>query len=149
MKYYSIFFLFFLTSLQAQTLDYNIKNGFLANGYDLVSYFTAQKPVKGSSQYTYNYNGIPLQFSSQENLRLFLKNPTAYLPQYGGYCAYAIAVKKIKMKIDPETYEIRAGKLYLFYNAWFSNTLNDWLAGDVLQYQRQADANWKQLKFIQ
>ena len=69
-----------------------------------------------------------------------------YVPQYGGYCAYAIADKGKKVSIDPETFEIRDGKLYLFYNAWGTNTLKMWLKEDVKGLQEKADKNWEDIK---
>ncbi|WP_317166928.1 YHS domain-containing (seleno)protein [Winogradskyella schleiferi] len=64
-------------------------------------------------------------FISQENLNTFLAKLKAYMPQYGGYCAYTVAIDSKKVSIDPETFEIRDGKLYLFYNSWGNNTLKD------------------------
>ena len=77
---------------------------------------------------------------------MFKATPKKYIPQYGGYCAYAVAVKKTKMDIDAEAYEIRDGKLYLFYNSWLSNKLTDWKKGDTKKLQVQGDENWKELK---
>lgn len=51
------------------------------------------------------------------------------------------------MYIDAEAYEIRDGKLYLFYNSWISNKLTDWKNGDTKQLQNQGDKNWSEIKF--
>jgi len=39
MRYLIITFLCIISSVSAQTLDYNVKKGFAANGYDVVAYF--------------------------------------------------------------------------------------------------------------
>ena len=109
----------------AQNDNYNTKKGYVAEGYDVVSYFK-NKPVEGKKAYTATYDGAKFKFSSQEHLDEFNSNPKKYTPQYGGYCAYAIGKSGEKVSIDPETYEIRDGKLYLFYNSWGVNTLNKW-----------------------
>ena len=62
----------------------------VGNGYDLESYFSENKPVKGKSSISSQYQGLLLYFSSQENKDLFINDPTRYLPKYGGWCAYAI-----------------------------------------------------------
>ncbi|CAM1374204.1 conserved exported hypothetical protein [Tenacibaculum litopenaei] len=142
--------LLFLTiscGLYAQQIDYNTKNGFIAEGYDVVSYFTKPAPVKGKKKFQTTHDGVKFAFANAENLKIFQKNPTAYIPQYGGYCAYAVAAKKKKMYIDAEAYEIRDGKLYLFYNSWISNKLTDWKNGDTKQLQNQGDKNWSEIKF--
>lgn len=69
---------------------------------------------------------IKYQFSFKENLNLFKDNPNKYIPQNGGYCAYAIGAKGEKVAINPENFEVRDGKLNLFYNSWGVNTLKRW-----------------------
>ena len=138
-----ILYVFFLGIFiaQAQT-DYNTKKGFVAEGYDVVSYFD-NKAEKGNKAYTTTFNGATFKFVSQEHLNIFTENPEQYIPQYGGYCAYAVAEKGEKVSIDPETFEIRDGKLYLFYNSWGINTLESWLKKDVKGLIEKADQSWK------
>lgn len=136
----------FSTSIFSQQIDYNTKKGYVAEGYDVVSYFTNPKPLKGKSKFQTTFDGAKFRFSTEKNLKLFKENPKKYVPQYGGYCAYAVAAKKTKMYIDAETYELRDGKLYLFYNSWLSNKLDDWKEGDTNRLQEKADKNWKELK---
>lgn len=59
--------------------------GVAIKGYDTVAYFTMQKPVKGSDEYSLEWNGATWLFSSREHLDMFAKNPEKYAPQYGGY----------------------------------------------------------------
>ena len=137
-----------VTTLNAfsQTIDYNTKNGYIAMGYDVVAYFN-NEAIEGDNQYSTNYDGIKFKFSSQNHLDTFLENPSKYVPQYGGYCAYAIALSSKKVDINPKTFEIRDGKLYLFYNAWGNNTLKKWQKKDVKGLQKKADKNWEAIKF--
>lgn len=130
--------------LNAQQIDYNAKKGFVANGYDVVSYFD-DNAVEGNKKFTSQFDGASYKFSTQENLTIFKANPTKYIPQYGGYCAYAIGAKAEKIKINPETYQILDGKLYLFYNAWGTNTLELWKK-DLKGLKQKADKNWERIK---
>jgi hypothetical protein len=52
-----------------------------------------------------------------------------------------------KVDVNPETFEIRDGKLYLFYNSWGNNTLKKWLAMNAQGLQEKADLNWELIKF--
>ena len=146
MKHLIITFLLASTFGFSQSIDYNTNNGFIADGYDVVSYFD-MKAVEGSEDFIATYQDIKYKFSSQDNLNTFLKNPKAYIPQYGGYCAYAVAESSKKVDIDPETFEIRDGKLYLFYNSWGNNTLKKWNKKNVKGLQKKADLNWEAIKF--
>ena len=143
----SLFILFsFITApVLAQSVDYNLKNGYVAEGYDVVAYFN-NTAVEGKKEFSTTYDSVKYKFSSQTNLNLFLEQPEKYIPQYGGYCAYAIAVKSKKVGIDPKTFDIRDGKLYLFYNAWGTNTLKLWKKEDVKGLQKKADQNWETIK---
>ena len=64
------------------------------------------------------------------------------MPQYGGWCAYAIALKNKRVTINPKTYEIREGKLYLFYKTKLINTHKKWLAKNSNELIKKANANW-------
>lgn len=130
---------------QAQTIDYNTHKGFAANGYDVVSYFSGEAH-EGLKEYTTEYDGAKYKFMNRSNMEKFIADPTKYLPEYGGYCAYAVAVSGKKVKVDPETFEIREGKLYLFYNAGNTNTLDLWLKESPNDLRARADKNWKKIK---
>lgn len=132
-------------TINAQSIDYNTKKGFVAEGFDVVSFFN-NKAQEGDKQFIAEYDGVKFKFISEENLNTFNTNPEKYIPQYGGYCAYAIAVKSKKVGIDPKTFEIRDGKLYLFYNAWGTNTLELWKKENVKGLQKKADQNWELIK---
>jgi len=116
-KFIVILFLGITASLTAQQIDYNVKKGFVAEGYDVTEYFN-NKAVKGANKFITTHDNVKYKFVSQENLEKFKNNPEKFVPQYGGYCAYAVGANADKVDIDPETYEIRDGKLYLFYNSW-------------------------------
>jgi YHS domain-containing protein len=126
----------------SQTIDYNTKKGYVAQGYDVVSYFN-HEAVEGDSDYSTTHDGVNYKFTSQDHLDMFKANPEKYIPQYGGYCAYAMGESGKKVGIDPKTFEIRDGKLYLFYNAWGTNTLELWLENDMKGLQKKADQNWE------
>jgi YHS domain-containing protein len=119
---------------------YNIEKGIMLSGYDPVSYFSG-KPVKGKSTLLCKYKSSVYQFSSQVNLDKFKAEPAKYEPAYGGWCAYAMGAKGEKVEVDPETFKITSGKLYLFYHSLFSNTLNDWNE-DETNLKKKADTNW-------
>jgi YHS domain-containing protein len=144
MKQYTTLLLL-LISITFTAQNYNTKNGFVAEGYDVVSYFK-QKAEKGNKEFTTEFDGVKFKFSSKENLEKFKENPKKYAPQYGGYCAYAIGLKGEKVTINPKTFEIRNGKLYLFYNSWGTNTFELWQKEGAEKLQKQADKNWIKIK---
>lgn len=130
-----------LSSLAQQT-DYNLKKGFAAEGYDVTEYFN-NNAQEGSLKYTTTYDGVKFKFVSQANLDKFMASPASFIPQYGGYCAYAIANKGKKIGVDPETFEIIDGKLYLFYNSWGTNTLDKWNEEGAAVLRKKADIEWQ------
>lgn len=146
MKYLTLL-LFLSQLLFSQQIDYNTKKGFVAEGYDVVSYFTKKAPLKGNKKYEATFENAKFRFATQEHLNLFKENPKKYIPQYGGYCAYAVAAKKTKMYIDADAYEIRDGKLYLFYSSWLGSKLKDWQTEDTKKLQEKADKNWQEIKY--
>ncbi len=144
----SLAFLFLSVIAFAQTDDarkknFNIKKNVAIEGYDPVSYFD-NKPAEGKSQFSFTHHGVTYWFSSQANLNKFKQNPEKYEPAYGGWCAYAMGETGEKVKIDPETFKILDGKLYLFYNFWGTNTLKDWNKNEK-PLKTKGDQNWKKI----
>jgi YHS domain-containing protein len=90
----------------------NAKDGVGLKGYDPVAYFVNGQPTKGVQQYSLVWKGVSYRFASQENLNRFKADPDKYLPQYGGYCAYAMSLNRIA-DIDPSRWAVVDGKLYL------------------------------------
>ena len=126
-----------------RTKNFNVKKNIAIEGYDPVSYFKG-KPAEGKSNLKVTHRGVTYLFSTQANLDAFKSNPDKYEPAYGGWCAYAMGDSGEKVKIDPQTYKIVDGKLYLFYNFWLTNTLEGWNK-DEKSLKEKADKNWKRI----
>ena len=116
------------------------KKGHAIKGYDTVAYFTENKPVEGSEEFSFEYKGAQWLFSSVENLELFKADPQKYAPQYGGYCAYAVA-KGSTASIKPELFTIHNDKLYLNNNS----SINDKWQANMQDFIQAADKNWPEI----
>lgn len=123
---------------------FNSNNGLAIQGYDPVAYFTKNKAVKGKKELALHHQGVTYYFSSAENKELFRGNPVKYEPVYGGWCAYAMGANGEKVEVDPGTFKIVDGRLFLFYNKFFNNTLKDWNK-DEKNLHAKADANWSRI----
>jgi YHS domain-containing protein len=132
----------FAQSESKRTANFNLEKKVALQGYDPVSYFITGKASKGKSSITATYEGVVYHFSSEATKEAFLKNPSAYEPQFGGWCAFAMGDSGEKVTINPETFKIIDGKLYLFYNAFFNNTLKSWNK-DEANLKAKAITNWK------
>jgi len=123
---------------------YNLDGKLAIEGYDPVAYFKQHEAVKGSKEWAVLHQDVLYYFSSVANKEEFKKNPSVYEPQYGGWCAYAMGSKGEKVSVDPKTFKVTNGKLYLFYNKFFNNTLIAWNK-DEKGLQQKADVNWSKL----
>jgi YHS domain-containing protein len=148
MKYTTLLFLCLSTFSLCGQINPVDKNGVAVGGYDVVTYFEGTKPVKGIGDYTEKYEGATYQFASPENQKLFKENPKKFIPQFDGYCALAVSYGK-KISIDPLTYKIKEGKLYLFFNGKTShgrlNSLETWNKNEE-KLLKKADTNWPDVK---
>jgi len=129
-----------LGAFTAQALDPVNKTFFggkAIKGYDPVAYFTDGKPVKGDKQFSHEWKGATWLFSSAAHRDAFAKEPEKYAPQYGGYCAWAVS-QNSTADIDPDSWKIVDGKLYLNYN----KEIQDKWAKDIPGNIKKADANW-------
>jgi len=129
---------------QLRKSKFNLDDGVAISGYDPVAYFKKGKAAKGRKEFAVFAQGVTYYFSSVENKEEFKKNPGRYEPQYGGWCAYAMGKDGSKVEIDPGTFKIIDGKLYLYYNRFFNNTLKSWNK-DESNLKARADMNWQKI----
>lgn len=111
--------------------------GVAIHGYDPVAYVTDGKPVEGSKEFQFAWQGATWRFASADHRDRFMKDPEAFAPQYGGYCAWAVA-KNSTADIDPQAWKIVDGKLYLNYSLDVMKTWSADIPGNI----KKADANW-------
>ncbi len=112
-------------------------DGVAIKGYDPVAYFTEGAPHKGSAEFAAEHNGVKWYFASAENKTLFEADPDKYTPAYGGYCAFGVSQGYL-VKIEPDAWSIRDGKLYLNYD---KSVQTKW-AKKPAKYIQQADEQW-------
>lgn len=124
--------------------NFNLENKVAIQGYDPVAYFKQGKAVKGRKELASSYQGVTYYFANETDKAAFAKNPAGYEPQYGGWCAFAMGDHGEKVEIDPETFKIVDGKLYLFYNKFLNNTLKSWNKNEPV-LKKKADANWEKI----
>jgi YHS domain-containing protein len=131
----------FTSPAEAQTAVYTERFSNLAlQGYDPVAYFTAGEPVRGTRQFSHTHKGSTYRFSSAEHRDNFIADPDAYLPEYGGFCAWA-AAQGYRAKGDARYWRIVDGRLYLNFNA---QVQKDWEA-DIPGFIAAADEKWPEL----
>ena len=116
-------------------------NGVILEGYDVVAYFTQQKPSKGSPKYQTTYEGAIYYFSSAEHLAAFKKNPSKYAPQFGGFCANSVKNMKL-VDSDPTVFFIVRGKLYVCSSPEAAKEFRAHEDEDIVT----ANRNWYQLR---
>lgn len=106
-------------------------------GYDVVAYFTDGRPMRGTTQFRTTHQSIEYRFASAEHLAAFQANPARYLPQYGGYCAWAVS-QGYTASANPNNWRVVDDKLYLNYNTEIQRRWEGNIAGHI----RAANANW-------
>lgn len=112
------------------------RNNDAVGGYDTISFFSG-KPLQGNDEFQMKYKGAVWSFSTRANLDLFKANPDAFAPQYGGYCAWAIAKGKLA-KGSPKYWTVQDGRLFLNFNTRVQKNWNTGRDGFI----KQADDNW-------
>ena len=126
-----------LVALSSNAGEFNESNGVAIKGYDPVAFFKDSNPVRGKDDLRFEYKGSNFVFANAENRAAFATAPEKYAPQYGGYCAFGTA-RGYKADIDPSTFTVIDGRLYLNYNA---QVQREWSA-DTGRFIRQADERW-------
>lgn len=124
---------------------YNVRAGdpVAVKGYDVVEYFRSGKAVKGRKDLAIKHRGIVYRFSNEDNLKNFEMDPDAYLPAHGGWCSSAMAFGR-KVDINPDSFIVENGRLFLFYKGIRGDGKKDWLANQP-QWLYDADAQWEKI----
>jgi YHS domain-containing protein len=123
---------------------FNLPGKVALQGYDPVAYFKQHKAVKGRKELSAAYQGVTYYFATDADKAAFAKKPQSFEPQYGGWCAFSMGSTGEKVEVDPATFKIVNGKLYLFYNKFFNNTLKAWNK-DEAGLKKKADQNWSKI----
>ena len=113
------------------------------HGYDPVAYSQLGKALPGRRNLDATYGKARFLFATDKNRQAFQKNPQAFLPAYGGWCAYAMAEGDY-VDVDPGTFKNLSGTTHLFYNGWLGNTLTKWNK-DEIRLKAAADSHWKNM----
>ena len=84
-------------------------------GHDPVAYFTQNDAVAGNPAIQAQHLGVTWRFASEANKAAFLREPTRYMPQFGGFCSNGINYAvPWGAGGGPNTWRIYRGKLYVF-----------------------------------
>ena len=128
--------------------EWNVGRDKLAiQGYDRVAYFPEEgaAATKGDEHITAEYEGVVYRFASAAHREEFHANPARYEPAHGGWCSYAM-LKGDKVQVDPKSFIVKDGRLFLFYKGFLGDTRAKWLNADHATEAKTADANWKQIR---
>ncbi|MCB2053365.1 MAG: YHS domain-containing protein [Geminicoccaceae bacterium] len=117
------------------------ENDLAIRGYDPVAYFEEGAPVPGDEAFTTEWQGATWRFASAANRDAFEADPERYAPQYGGYCAWAVAAKGELYSTQPQNWTIVDDKLYLNYNDDVQATWEK----DIPGYIAEGDRRWPEI----
>ena len=122
--------------------SYNLPSSGLAlEGYCPVAYFAVNKPVRGKPQYASTYNDVTYHFVSADAKKAFDSDPNKYIPAFGGWCAFGMAVQD-KFPVDPRNFKIVNGRLMVFLRNKNVDALDLWNQGNEAEQIAKAKAHW-------
>lgn len=132
-------------SMQAQSHSYSTDDSMIAlDGYSPVSYIDHGKAQLGKKSYKASHDGLTYYFVNSEQMELFRANPNKYIPQYGGWCAYAVSLGG-KFKPDPKSFRVVSGKLYMFTINPEGEFVKVWDKEGKDKHIAQANKNWQSM----
>ncbi len=134
-----------MSQSRAYLHSYNLPSSGLAlEGYCPVAYFAVNKPVKGKPEYASTHNGVTYYLVSADAKKAFDANPDKYIPAFGGWCAFGMAVQD-KFPVDPRNLEIVDGRLLVFLKNRGVDARKLWNNGVEKSNIAKAEAHWKKV----
>ncbi len=109
------------------------------NGFDPVAYISDQAAIEGKHTIMYSWNKANWYFSTEGHKARFIENPEQYIPQFGGYCSFAVS-KGFTANTDPNVFAVQNGKIYLFAS---EDVKKDWLR-EAKESLNISNLNWVQ-----
>jgi hypothetical protein len=131
-----------IDSARAQPLPRSLNHdqGVALKGYDTTAWHLEGRPRRGLPAFRAQHGGVAWLFASAASLARFEASPEAFLPRYGGFCAFGVS-RGYKVDIDPEAWHLRGGVLYLNYDR---GVQRQWMR-DIPGHIARADSNWPRL----
>lgn len=114
--------------------------GVALEGYDPTSYFLDGKPLKGDPSLARHFQGATYYFVDPSHKNAFEKEPTKYLPEFGGFCGYAASINRVS-PVDPQIWQLVDGRLVLQHTPKAYQLFNS----DVKANYAKAEKNWPSL----
>lgn len=112
-------------------------------GYDPVAYIESGRAMKGQQELASVLRGVTYHFGTEANRARFAEDTVNYLPAYGGWCATAMAEGRM-VDIDPASFKVSNGRVFLFYKGWRGDALKEWNK-DEPSLSSKADAHWNKI----
>lgn len=129
--------------VKAQSHSYSTDDSMIAlEGYSPVSYLEKGKAEMGKKAHKASHDGLTYYFTNQNQLERFQNNPRKYMPQYGGWCAFAVSLGG-KYRPNPESFRVVDGKLYMFTVNLEGDFVKVWEKEGKAKHIAQANKNWK------
>ncbi|MEM7233285.1 MAG: YHS domain-containing (seleno)protein [Planctomycetota bacterium] len=120
-------------------------HGVALEGYCPVAYFAVNKPVRGKKEFAATHDDVTYYFVNQDAKNEFVKNPKKYIPAYGGWCAFGMAVED-KFPVDPTNFKIVDGRLMLFLKNRNVDALELWNKDNETTLTQKADRHWRKVQ---
>jgi YHS domain-containing protein len=137
-----------LSYAQVNKKAFNVDDSKIAlQGYSAVSYIELGLAQRGNTSFKAEHEGLTYYFTSEAQVEKFKQNPSKYLPEYGGFCAFGVYAGA-KFRVDPNKFLVRNEKLYFFLYNLEVDALQLWLNEDETTLLKTANDNWKRLKNV-
>ncbi|MFT7462114.1 MAG: hypothetical protein ACI9EF_000451 [Pseudohongiellaceae bacterium] len=110
-----------------------------------MAYFAVNKPVRGKPEHASIHDSVTYHSVSADAKAAFDAAPDKYVPAYGGWCAFGMAVED-KFLVDPTSFKIVDGQLMVFLKNPGVDALALWNDGNETELKAKAAAHWDSIR---